>query len=434
MKENNYKFDTLKVRAGYNPKDHNYACSVPIYQTASYELGDTQRAARIVGFEEDAWLYTRINNPTVDAFEKRAAALDGASAALALASGAAAVTHTFFILGENGGRILTAPFLYGGTGESFKTIMPRFNVHFDISDNIYNFNEQKLAEEIKPETKAIFIESISNPNGEIADIEKLAEIAHRHNIPLVVDNTIATPYLLNPFKHGADIVIYSATKALTGHGNLIAGIILENGKFSYTKEKFPHFYEKFWTLRDSKNAPRSYFEVFPNAPITGKARMDYLNYFGSALSPFNAYLALLGIETLSERLSKHISNTKKILDFLSKHLKVKNLSHADLPNSPSNSLAKKYFPKGSGYILSFEIDGGLSASEKFIDSLKIFSYLANLGDVKSLVIDPPKVTHGELTEEDAKRAKITPNLIRLSIGLEDTDDLIADLEQALQKA
>ena len=227
MSDNKRKFDTLKVRAGYNPKEHNYAVSVPIYQTASYELGGVERAARIVTSQEDGWLYTRINNPTVDVLEKRVAALDGASSAFALSSGAAAVAYTLFILGEKGGRILTSPYLYGGTSESFKTLLPRFGIKFDWSENIYNPKE--LEKEISPQTSAIFVESISNPNGEIADIEAIAQIARKNDIPLVVDNTIATTYLLNPFEYGADIVIYSATKALSGHGNLIAGIILESG-------------------------------------------------------------------------------------------------------------------------------------------------------------------------------------------------------------
>ncbi|MDR1941313.1 MAG: aminotransferase class I/II-fold pyridoxal phosphate-dependent enzyme, partial [Endomicrobium sp.] len=394
----------------------------------SYELGDTNRAGRIAAFQEDAWLYSRINNPTVDVLEKRAAALDEASAALAVASGAAAITYAFFTIAEGGGRILTSPYLYGGTSESFKNILPRFNINFDFSLNIENPAE--LEKEIKPDTKAIFVESISNPNATLVDIEALSNLARKYDIPLIVDNTVATPYLLNPFKYGADIVIYSATKALSGHGNLIAGLILESGKFEYKKEKFEHLHQKIWTLRDADNNPRSYLEVFPSAPITGKARMDYLNFFGSALSPFDAYLALIGIETLSERLDKHISNTRKIVAYLSKNKKVKKVNYSETPDSPYKDLAKKYFPKGAGYILSFEINGSVKQAEKFIDSLKIFSYLANLGDAKSLVIDPPKITHGELTETDLKKANIAANLIRLSIGLEDADDLIEDLEQA----
>ncbi|MDR2427256.1 MAG: aminotransferase class I/II-fold pyridoxal phosphate-dependent enzyme [Endomicrobium sp.] len=431
MSENKQKFDTLKIRAGYNPKDHNYAVSVPIYQTTSYDLGGTERANRIVTYQQDAWLYTRINNPTVDVLEKRAAALDGAPAALALSSGMAAITYTLFTLAENGGRILTSPYLYGGTFDSYKSILPRFGIEFDFSKNIENI--QELEKEIKPNTKAVFVESISNPNSTLVDISALAELAHKHNIPLIVDNTVATPYLFNPFEHGADIVIYSATKALSGHGNVIAGLIVDGGKFKWSKEKFPQFHKKHYTLRDAGGSSRSYLEVFGDIAFVGKARMDYLNYFGSALSPFDAYLVLIGIETLSERIEKHIANTKKILKYLEKSPYVEKLNHPTLQSSPYNALAKKYFPKGAGSILSFEIKGGQERGQKFIDTLKIFTYLANLGDAKSLIIDPFKVTHGELTDDDLALAKIPLNLIRLSIGLEDPDDLIADLEQAFQK-
>ncbi|AKL98060.1 O-acetylhomoserine aminocarboxypropyltransferase/cysteine synthase family protein [Endomicrobium proavitum] len=432
MSGNKHKFDTLKIRAGYNPKDHNYAVSVPIYQTASYDLGGTERANRIVSFQEDAWLYSRINNPTVDVLEKRVAALDGAAAGLALSSGMAAVTYTLFVLAEGGGRILTSPYLYGGTFDSFKSIINRFNINIDFSKNIDNIKE--LEKEIKPDTKAIFIESISNPNGAVADIEALAALAHKHNIPLVVDNTIATPYLFNPIQHGADIVIYSATKALSGHGNVIAGIILDSGAFKWDEKKFPQIYKKHYTLRDDKNNPRSYTEVFKNLAFIDKARMDYLNYFGSTLGAFDAYLVLIGIETLSERVQKQVSNTAKILEYLEKSPYVAKVNHPTLKSSDYYGLALKYFPKGAGSVLSFEIKGTLEQGQKFIDALKIFTYLANIGDAKSLVIDPFKVTHGELTPEDLELAKIPLNLIRLSIGLEDADDLTADLDQAFKTA
>ncbi|MDR1196182.1 MAG: aminotransferase class I/II-fold pyridoxal phosphate-dependent enzyme [Endomicrobium sp.] len=431
MSENKQKFDTLKIRAGYDPKEHNYAVSVPIYQTASYDLGSTQRADRIVSYREDGWLYTRINNPTVDVLEKRVAALDDAPAALALSSGMAAITYTLFALTEGGGRILTSPYLYGGSFDSYKSILPRFGINFDFSKNIENIKE--LEKEIKPDTKAIFVESISNPNGALADIPVLAELAHKHNIPLIVDNTVATPYLFNPFKHGADIVIYSATKALSGHGNVIAGLIVDGGKFKWNKEKFPQFHKKHYTLRDEEGNSRSYLDVFGDTAFIGKARMDYLNYFGSALSPFDAYLVLIGIETLSERIEKHVANTKKILEYLEKSPHIKKIHHPTLQSSPYNELSKKYFPKGAGSILSFEIKGGKERGQKFIDALEIFTYLANLGDAKSLVIDPFKVTHGELTDDDLELAKIPLNLIRLSVGLEDARDLIADLEQAFEK-
>ncbi|MDR3111780.1 MAG: aminotransferase class I/II-fold pyridoxal phosphate-dependent enzyme [Elusimicrobiota bacterium] len=432
MAKNKFNFDTLKIRAGYEPKDHNYCVSVPIYQTTSYDLGGTQRAKRIVTYQENAWLYSRINNPTVDVLEKRVAALDGAAAALALSSGMAAITYTFFAIAEGGGRILTSPYLYGGSFDSFKSIFPRFGIKFDFSPNIENVKE--LEKEIKPDTKAIFIESIGNPLVTLLDIEALSALAHKHNIPLIVDNTVATPYLFNPFEHGADIVVYSATKGLSGHGNVIAGIILDSGNFEWKEAKFPQFYKKHYTLRDENAVKRSYLEVFKNIAFIGKARMDYLNYFGSSLSPFDAYLVLIGIETLSERLQKQVSNTKKIVEYLENSSYVSKVNYPTAKNSSYNELAKKYFPKGTGSVLSFEINGSQEQGQKFIDALKIFTYLANLGDAKSLVIDPFKVTHGELTNDDLALAKIPLNLIRLSIGLEDPDDLIADLDQAFKEA
>ncbi|MDR0675447.1 MAG: aminotransferase class I/II-fold pyridoxal phosphate-dependent enzyme [Elusimicrobiota bacterium] len=427
----NYRFDTLKIRAGYNPKEHQYATSVPIYQTTSYELGDTKRAERIVGNEELGWIYTRISNPTVDVLEKRVASLDGATGALALSSGMAAITYTILNLTEKGGRILTSPYIYGGSFDGFKIIYPKFNVYFDLSQNITN--PEKLEKEIKEDTKAIFVESISNPNGIIIDIENLAKIAHKNGIPLIVDNTFATPYLLNPFRYGADIVIYSVTKSLSGHGNIIAGLILENGKFPWNNGKFPQFEQKYYTLRDKSGIERNYLEVFPEIPFTGKIRMDYLNYFGSALGPFEAYLALIGIETLSERVEKQISNAKKIVEYLRKNTKyVEWINYPSLETSSYYELAQKYFPRGAGSVFTFGFRGNIEQSEKFIDSLKIFSYLANVGDAKSLVVNSPKVTHAELTPEEQKLAGLKPNLIRLSIGLEDADDLIEDLEQAFK--
>ncbi len=423
-------FDTLKVRAGYNPKEHNFSVQVPVYQTASFDLGDTDRAGRLFSFSEFGYLYTRVGNPTVDVLEKRVAALDGASAAIAVGSGMAAVTYSLFNVAEGGGRVLTTAQVYGGTFDSFKKIYPNFNIEIDQVKEIDNLEEWRS--KITPDTKAIFVETISNPNAAIADIEALAEIAHDNDIPLIVDNTFATPYLLNPIKYGADIVIYSATKALNGHGNAIAGLILESGKFNWANGKFPQFTEPVYMFRDAKGKERSFVEAFGPAAFTTRVRMNYLAYFGAALGPFDAYLALVGLETLSERVQKQVSNAEKIINFLESREEVAWVNHPAAKDSKYKLLAQKYLPKGAGAIFTF----GLKATEEqintFIDSTSIFSYHANVGDARSLIINSPKTTHGELTLEELKFAEIPPETLRLSIGIEDANDLINDLEKAFK--
>ncbi|HEX2925147.1 MAG TPA: aminotransferase class I/II-fold pyridoxal phosphate-dependent enzyme [Ruminiclostridium sp.] len=425
-------FDTLKVRAGYDPREHNFSVAVPVYQTASFDLGDTDRAGRLFSFSEFGYLYSRVGNPTVDVLEKRVAALDGATAAIAVGSGMAAVTYSLFNVAEGGGRILTTAQVYGGTFDSFKKIYPNFNIEIDQVRDIDDIDEWRS--KIKPDTKALFVESISNPNAAIADIEALSELAHKNDIPLIVDNTFATPYLLNPIKYGADIVVYSATKALNGHGNAIAGLILESGKFNWANGKFPQFTEPVYLFRDKNGHERSFLEAFGSAAFTTRVRMNYLAYFGAALGPFDAYLALLGIETLSERVQKQVSNTEKIIRFLETREEVAWISHPSAKESKYRKLAKKYLPKGAGAIFTF----GLNATEEqintFIDSTTIFSYHANVGDARSLIINSPKTTHGELTPEEQQIAKIPPETIRLSIGIEDAHDLISDLENAFKAA
>ncbi|AND84748.1 aminotransferase class I/II-fold pyridoxal phosphate-dependent enzyme [Clostridium tyrobutyricum] len=432
VKKEELKFDTLKVRGGYDSSKHNHSVSVPIYETAAFDLGSTDRAKRLFSFSEPGFIYTRLSNPTVEVLEQRVAALDGASGAIALSSGMAAITYTLLNLAEDGGRILTTPYLYGGTLDGFKKLYPKFGI--DI-DKFHDFNNpEAISKEIKPDTKAIFIESISNPNTSVSDIETIAKVAHEHDIPLVVDNTFATPYLLNPIKYGADIVIYSATKALNGHGNVIAGLILESGKFNWGNGKFNQFLEPYYTLRDNNDDARNFLEVFPDFPFTTRIRLNYLNYFGSALSPFDAYLALLGIETLSERVKKQIENTEKIINYLKNSTKVSWIKYPTLENNPYKKLADKYLPKGAGSIFTFGFKGTDSQIDKFINSLKIFSYHTNVGDSRSLIVNSPKTTHSELTPEEKQLSNILPNTIRLSIGLEDAEDLIHDLNQAFEKA
>jgi len=427
-----YRFDTQRVWAGYDPKEHQNAVSPPIYQTTSYDFRDVQHAKDLFSFTEVGNLYTRIGNPTVSVFENRVASLDCAAGAVALASGMAAISYTLLNLAEGGGRILTSPYLYGGSTDSFKKIYPKLGIKIDYAKNI--LNPEKLADEIKPDTKAIFIESISNPNTVLLDVHAIAKVAHAHGIPLVVDNTVATPYLFNPIAHGADIVIYSATKGLNGHGNLIAGLVLESGIFDWQSGKFPQFSEKYYTLRDKDGNHRSFSEVFPNAPFTSRIRFNYLNYFGAALSPFDAYLALIGLETLSERLAKQSRNAEVLAEHLNSHPQVEWVRYPTLEDSPSYDLYKRDFPKGAGGILSFGFKGTDKQRETFLNSVELFHYHVNIGDARSLIVNSPQTTHGELEADEKETANIPENLIRISAGLEDPADLIADLEQAFKKS
>lgn len=429
----NYSFDTLKVRAGYNSEQHNYAVAVPIYQTASYDLGDTNRADRLLSFSEEGFLYTRIGNPTVNVLEQRIAALDGGTGAIALASGMAAVSYTLLNLAEGGGRILTTPRLYGGTFDSLKKIYPKFGVEIDFVEDADD--PESFRQAIKEDTKGILIESISNPNAALLDIEAIAAIAHAHQIPLIIDNTFASPYLLNAFQHGADIVIYSATKSIGGHGTTLGGLIVENGKFNWANGKFPHFEEPQYLLRDHQTErERSFVEVFPDFAFTARIRLNYLAYLGAALSPFDAFLLLQGLETLSERIDKQIATTRKIVSYLENHERVAWVSHPFAQNNKYKDLADRYFPKGAGSIFTFGLIGGEEELNKVIDTVKVFSYHANVGDARSLIINSTKTTHGELTPEEQAGAGILPETIRLSIGLEDANDLIADLDQAFLHA
>ena len=427
-----YNFDTLKIRAGYDPLQHNHAVSVPIYQTVAFEMGSTEIADALFAFELEDPLYTRVSNPTVQVLEKRVAALHGVESAVAVASGMAAISYTALALAAQGGRILTSPRLYGGAVDGFPSILAELGVKYDMIENPDDPNE--FERNIKDDTKAIYIETISNPLATVLDFEAIADIAHKHGIPLVVDNTAATPYLFNPFEHGADIVVYSATKALCGHGNVIAGLILEKGTFDYGSGKFPLFEKKLWFLRDRNDNPRSILEAFPKTPVTGKIRAVHLNYLGAALSPFDAYLILLGIETLSERVSKQVSSALKIVEYLDNNEHVNSVSYPYAKNSKYKALADKYLPNGAGGLFSFEFNGTEEQKRKFIEAVNIFGYQANIGDAKSLIVNPAQTTHGELTYEQRDITGLTLSTIRLSIGLEDPQDLIDDLDQAFEKA
>ena len=343
----------------------------------------------------------------------------------------AAISYTVLSLAAQGGRILTSPRLYGGAVDGFPSILAELGVNYDMIDN--PDDPEEFERSIKEDTKAIYIETISNPLATVLDFEAIADIAHRHGIPLVVDNTAATPYLFNPFKHGADIVVYSATKGLCGHGNVIAGLILEKGSFDFGSCKFPLFEKKLWFLRDRNENPRSILDIFPKTPVTGKIRAVHLNYLGAALSPFDAYLILLGIETLSERVSKQVSSALKIVEYLDNNEHVNWVSYPYAKNSKYKDLADRYLPNGAGGIFSFEFNGTEEQKRKFIESVNIFGYQANIGDARSLIVNPAQTTHGELTNEQRESTGLTLNTIRLSIGLEDPQDLIDDLDQAFKK-
>jgi O-acetylhomoserine (thiol)-lyase len=428
----NYDFDTLKVQAGYNAAQHNNAVSVPIYQTAAFALGDSYRADRLFSFSEDDPIYTRLSNPTVDVLEKRLSALHGAAGALALASGMAAVSYALLNAAGKSGRILTTTRLYGGTVDAFNSVFPDLGLEIDIVKNPDDPIE--FEKNLTADTKAIFIESLTNPFLTIPDLQAIADIAHAHGILLIVDNTVATPYLLNPFEHGADVVVYSATKALSGHGNVIAGVVLESGKFDYGNGSFPQFEQNLWFLRDGDDKERNILQVFPKIPFTGRIRAVHLNYLGAALSPFDAYLTLLGLETLSERVDKQMKNAKAVLDYLEGNPHVKWVRHPAAKHSPYKALAEKYFPKGAGAIVSFGFNGTEEQKRTFVASTKIFGYQANIGDARSLLINPTETTHVELTHEQRALVGLSTDTIRLSLGLESAKDLIADLKQAFETA
>ena len=433
MTQSDYQFDTLKVRAGYDPKEHNYSVAVPIYQTVSYELGDTARVDRLLSFSELGWLYTRITNPTVHVLEQRLTSLDKGTGALAVGSGMAAVSYTLLNLAEGGGRIITTPRLYGGTFDAFKKLFPKYGVAIDFVDD--PDNPEAYAAKITADTKGIFVETISNPNAALVDIEALASVAHNAGVPLVVDNTFATPYLFHPFEHGADIIVYSATKGIGGHGAALGGAIIENANFKWDNGKFPQFTEKHHLLRDRQtDVLRSFLDLAPTFAFTLRVRLTHLAYLGAALGPFDAYLLLQGLETLSERISKQVATTSVLINYLEEHPKVAWVQHPAAKGSKYRALAERYFPRGTGSVFSFGFRGTPVQYNKFIDSVRLFSFQANVGDARSLIINSPKTTHGELTDAEQAFAGITRDTIRLSIGLEDPVDLIADLEQAFTKA
>ena len=427
MSGKNYRFDTLQVHAGQVPDPATGSRSVPIYQTTSYVFNSTEHAANLFALKESGNIYTRIMNPTTDVFEKRMAALEGGVGALAVSSGSAAITYAILNIAESRDEIVSASTLYGGTYNLFSATLPRFGIKtvFVDPDDPENFRRA-----INHRTKALFIETIGNPGINLIDIEKVAEIAHVNEIPLIVDNTFGTPYLIRPFEFGADIVVHSATKYLGGHGTSIGGVIVDSGKFDWEGSgKFPNL-----TELDPSYDGIKFTEAFGNAAYITKARVQLLRDTGACISPFKSFLLLQGLETLSLRVERHLSNTKRIVEFLSQHPKVSWVNYPSLPGNKYYHLAEKYFPKGAGSIFTFGIKGGKEAGIRFIENLELFSLLANVADAKSLVIHPASTTHAQLSEEEQLAAGVTPDMVRLSIGIEDPEDLLEDLAQALEKS
>ncbi|WCF09683.1 homocysteine synthase [Paenibacillus thiaminolyticus] len=419
-----YGLETLAVHAGQEVDPTTLSRAVPLYQTTSYEFRDPDHAADLFALKEFGNIYTRIMNPTTDVFEKRVAALEGGAGALATASGQAAITYAILNIAGAGDEIVSASSLYGGTYNLFSTTLKKLGITVRFVDPSDPENFRKA---ITDKTKALFAESIGNPKGDLLDIEAVAAVAHEHGLPLIVDNTFPSPFLLRPIEHGADIVVHSATKFIGGHGTSIAGIIVDGGKFDWTGGKFPGLTEP-----DPSYNGIVYTEAVGPLAYIIKARVQLLRDMGATLSPFNAFLLLQGLETLHLRMERHSENALRVAQFLEAHDAVASVSYCGLPSHPSYELAKKYLPKGQGAILTFEIKGGVEAGRRVINHVKLLSHLANVGDSKSLIIHPASTTHLQLSEEEQIAAGVTPGLIRLSIGTESIDDILNDLDQAIR--
>ena len=431
-----YSFETQQIHAGQVADPTTGARALPLYQTTAYQFRDTKHAADLFGLAELGNIYTRIMNPTQDTVEQRIAALEGGVAALLLSSGSAATTFAILNVAEAGDHIVSSPSLYGGTYNLFHYTLPKFGIEVSFVENPEDPESWRKA--VKPNTKAFFGETIANPKNDLLDIETVAKIAHENNVPLIVDNTVATPYLIRPIEWGADVVVHSATKFLSGHGNAVVGAIVDSGKFDYAK--YPDKFKNF-----NQPDPSYHGLVYAQALGVGspfganlsyifKIRLTLLRDIGAAVSPFNAWLLAQGLETLSLRIERHVENAKAVAAFLEKHPQVSSVNYASLATSKWNKLATKYSPKGSGSVLSFEIKGGIEAGKKFIEALNLHSHVANIGDVRSLAIHPASTTHSQLSADEQLTAGVTPGLVRLSVGIENIKDIQADLEKAFAAA
>ncbi len=422
-------FETAQIHAGATPDPATNARAVPIYKTTAYTFNSAEHARNLFGLAEFGNIYTRIMNPTQDVAEKRIAALEGGTAALLLSSGQAAETFAILNIAQAGDHIVSSSTLYGGTYNLFKYTLAKLGIEVTFVTNQDDAAEWQAA--VKPNTKAFFAETIGNPKVSILDIQLVADVAHKNGVPLIVDNTVATPYLIKPLEHGADIVVHSATKFLGGHGTVVAGAIVDGGKFEWSKsDKFPGL-----TTPDESYHGVVYTQALGDGiAYIIKARVQLLRDIGAAVSPDTAFSLIQGIETLSLRMERHVQNANEIAHWLEKHPQVKGVNYAGLASSKYNSAHKKYAPKGAGAIVSFEIEGGVEAGAKFVDALELFSHVANIGDVRSLVIHPASTTHSQLTPEQQVTTGVTPGLVRLSVGLESVADLIADLETGFKAA
>lgn len=425
-RQNQFHFDTIALHEGQTVDPITRSRAVPIYQTTSYVFDNTEHAADLFKMEGEGYIYSRNANPTIDVFEKRLAALEGGVGAFAVSSGQAAITLALLTIAKAGDEIVATSALYGGTVSLFTKTFPRFGVTVRFVDGN---NLAAVASAINEKTKAVYTETIGNPSLKIADIEGLSELAHRHGIPLVIDNTFTTPYLIKPIKFGADIVIHSTTKFIGGHGTSIGGAIVDGGTFDWTNGKFPEFTEVNPNLNQ-----RSFVEVADNKAFVTKVRFELGHDLGASLSPFNGWLFIQGLESLSFRVKQHVFNAQRVAEYLANHDQVEWVNYPTLAGDAQNTLAKKYLPKGAGSIFSFGIKGGLEPAKTFINSVKLLSHVANIGDSKTLVIHPASTSHSRLTPEEQLRSGVTPELVRISVGLEDIDDILVDIDQALKFA
>ena len=426
MSEKQYRLETVAVHGGLQPDPVTGARAVPIYQSNAYKFENTEHAANLFALKEQGYIYTRIHNPTVTVFEERVAQLEGGIGSLAVASGMAAITLAILNIAGAGDEIVSASTLYGGTYNLFATTLPKYGIttHFVDPSDPENFRNA-----ITPKTKAIFAETIGNPSLHVLDIKAVANIAHEAGIPLIVDNTFATPYLCRPIEHGADIVVHSATKWLLGNGTTLGGVIVDGGKFDWNSEKFPGF-----ITPDPSYHNLVYAEALGPAAYIVKARVQLLRDLGPAISPFNAFQFNLGLETLHVRMKEHVANTRKVVKYLDQHPAVEWVLYPEHEKHPARELAKQYLPNGAGAVVVFGIKGGKEAGRKLIDNVNLWSHVANVGDAKSLIIHPASTTHQQLSAEDLKASGVTEDLVRLSVGIENVEDLIEDLEQAIYAA
>jgi O-acetylhomoserine (thiol)-lyase len=431
MSENNeWSFETQQIHAGQNPDSDTGSRSLPIYQTTAYQFRDTQHAANLFGIAEAGNVYTRINNPTQDAVEKRLAVLEGGVAALLVSSGMAATTLAIMNVAQAGDHVVSSSNVYGGTFNLFNYTLPKFGIEVTFVNDTGNMDAWRAA--VKPNTKAFFGEGISNPLGAVLDLAGIAAVAHEAGVPWIVDNTIATPYVTRPFDHGVDIIVHSATKFLSGHGNAMVGAIVDSGNFNFAKnpKKFPGFNEPDPSYNNMVFAKTLGVggDFGANLAYIFKARLQLLRDFGSSVSPFNAWLLAQGLETLNLRMDRHLLNAQALAEWLEKQPEVAHVSYAGLPTSPWYATAKKYAPRGAGAVFAFELKGGATAGRKFVEGLKLFSHVANIGDVRSLVIHPASTTHAQLSPDEQLKAGITPGMVRLSIGLENIEDIKNDVK------